>query len=104
MQSGKLRHPVVLQVRTTSRDHGSVIETWGTLASVWAEVRPLEGRELYAAQQVNAELTTQIRIRFTQNFNTINRVLFGSRVYDVLSVVNPDERNRELVLQCRELN
>ena len=30
------------------------------------------------------------------------RVKVGSRIFDILSIINVDERNRELQLMCRE--
>ncbi|TGE33172.1 phage head closure protein [Desulfosporosinus sp. Sb-LF] len=39
------------------------------LSGIWASIEPLSGREYYAAQQVNAEITHRIKIRYRAQTN-----------------------------------
>lgn len=108
MQISRLRHRVSLQrllPGSPAQDAGGVPdEQWTTLFTCWADVAPLRGRELVAAQQVASEVTGTVRIRYRSDFQLTSkdRVLFDTRVYDVVSVVNHDERNREVILYVRE--
>jgi SPP1 family predicted phage head-tail adaptor len=67
-------------------------------------VEPLQGRELWTAKQVVAEVTHRIRFRHLSGVVPTQRVVFGSRTFEILSVINPEERNRELELLCKEVN
>ena len=64
MNIGKLRHRITLlrQVNEVN-DYGATAQTWKRVATVWADVRPLSGREYFSAQQVQSEVTTQIWLR-----------------------------------------
>ncbi|MCV5390409.1 phage head closure protein, partial [Escherichia coli] len=50
MRPGGLRQRVTIQNFTTSRTpSGGVIQEWYDVATVWAEVKGISGRELIAA-------------------------------------------------------
>ena len=104
MRAGKLRHKVTIKSREASQDeYGEVTYTWSTAARAWANIEPLAGRELLHAQQVNAELTHRVTMRYMSGVDPTDRIAFGSRTLEVVSVINPDERNKELVLLCKEI-
>jgi SPP1 family predicted phage head-tail adaptor len=104
MEAGKLRHRVTIQTATSAQDAtGYPVKTWGTLATVWAMVLPLQGRELVAAQQAQSESTVHIRTRYLSGVTTKDRILFGTRVYEINGIVNPGERNIELQFLCKEV-
>jgi SPP1 family predicted phage head-tail adaptor len=79
--------------------------TYATLATVWGSVQPLRGRELAQFQQVHADVSHRIRIRYSNTVSVLtpkDRVVLGSRNFDIQSVINIRERNWELELICKE--
>jgi len=104
MPAGTYRHRITLRESTaTGRDAaGGEILTWSDVATVWAAVEPISGREYFAAQQVNAETTHRIKMRYRPGVHSKMRVLFGSRTFDIESVIDPEERHVELHLMCVE--
>lgn len=104
MRAGELRHRVTIQQKTFSRDsYGGETITWTDVATVWAAVEPISGREYFTAQQTQAEVTTRIRIRHRAGITPVMRVLWGTRLYDIISVIEVKERNREIHLMCQEV-
>lgn len=104
MQAGRLRHKITIQSKSvTPNAYGEEVITWGTFVECWAEISPLLGREYLAAAQVQAEITHRVRIRHRDGVYPTMRVLFGSRAFDILSVQQVEERQREIVLMAREL-
>ena len=104
MNPGKLRHRVTLQEKQTGDNGigGTIIE-WVDFANVWASIEPLQGRELLMAQQVNPELDTRVRIRYRDGIGSHMRVVHKSRIYELEGPpINPEERNIELELMCKE--
>jgi len=100
---GKLRHRVTIeQVTETRGSDGSIIETWSTYATVQASIEPVSGRECFAAQSTQADVTHRVYTRYVSAIVPKMRVKCGSRAFDILSVINTRERNRELQLMCRE--
>lgn len=45
-------------------DAGQPVPQWARVYECWAERRPLQGRELYAAQQLAARADVEFRIRY----------------------------------------
>ena len=104
MKAGKLRHRVTLQKNIGQKNEiGEVIAHWQDYATVAAEVKPLSGRAFFDAQQVNKEITVQIRIRYLAGVLSEHRLVFNSQVLEVVFAQNVEERNREWLLMCKEL-
>lgn len=103
MNIGKFRHRITIQQTANVQDSdGSVVEDWSVHAIAHASIEPISGREYFAAQSTQAEVTHRINMRYLAGVTPKMRVVFGSRVFEILSVINVDERNRGLQLMCRE--
>ena len=109
MRSGPLRHRVIIQKKETVRNaYGEETISWSSNVGAWASVSPLRGSQFFAAQQVQAEVSHKIQMRYqTLSASTAigpgySRVKYGDRIFTIHSVVNPDERNIFLELMCSE--
>ncbi len=103
MRSGRLRHQLKLQQQSTTNNGGQLEQTWTTFAERRGSIEPLNGREYMQRSGEQAEVTTRIRLRYDSVVAVIapkDRILHGTVTYDVQSVIDPRERNRELVLMC----
>lgn len=112
MRAGALRQRVILEsaVDTADAQTGAPVRTWATLATVWASIEPLRMREALLASQLLEQADTRIRIRWAPelaNLDTAARVRWtdvaGRRevFYDIVSVIEPGTRRRELELLCK---
>jgi SPP1 family predicted phage head-tail adaptor len=83
---------------------GAPTEAWEDLKTVWGAVWPLRGREYILAQQVGADVNYKIRIRYTEDITPANRIQLAdtTRFFDIKEVINPDLRNIQLELMCKE--
>lgn len=98
-----LRHRITLQTLTTQNDgYGGDAETWNDYKTVWASVEPLSGRELIQAQQTQTQYSHRIRTRFFSDFTEEMRIQYKSRTFEIESIINVNERNRELEIMCTE--
>ena len=82
---GRLKTSVVIQNRAGSRDStgGRAVESWSTLATVWAEVIPYASREGVNARQVDAELTHRVVIRYRTDVTSRHRLLVGTTILTI---------------------
>jgi SPP1 family predicted phage head-tail adaptor len=104
VNAGKLRHAVTVQsVTDGTGTRGAPTKTAATFATTWASIEPLSGAELWRAQQVSAEVTHRVLLRHLSGVTPKMRIKYGSRTLEVVSVLNLEERDRELELLCREL-
>lgn len=104
MRAGPLRHRVEVQQATETADaHNQAVQTWSTVAERWAEIRPATGRETFDGQAPVADVTHQITMRhYDRTLTPKFRIKDGARIFNIVSAVNFDERNRRTVIQARE--
>lgn len=105
MRAGMLQHRVTLQRPTDTNTNGEAIKTWTTIGTYWAFVQPVGGNEnISFAQQVQAETTCNVLMRYVGEIEAGDRLQFKSRTLHVASVANVDEANEETRLVCKELH
>lgn len=105
LKSGRYRHPVTIRRATRARDgHGQSVENFDTIFASWrCAIDPIRGREYFAARQVAAETTHQLAGHYIAGVAVKDRVYFGARVFRIESVINVEEKGRELQLMCVEV-
>ncbi|QJD87898.1 phage head closure protein [Cohnella herbarum] len=72
------------------------------VATLWAAIEPLRGREYAAALQQNAEVNTRIRIRFREGIDRTMVVKYGDHVFEILYVLHSEFGKKELQLMSKE--
>ena len=108
MNPGDLRHRVAIQTNTPTLDpNGGKVASWATTSTFWASVQTLTGKKLEIARQIDAEATVQVRMRYcgssgSSQVTIDNRLLFGTRVFEPILVINENERNIMLQILCKE--
>lgn len=103
MRAGDLRHRGTIQEYKKTRVEGGGFETqWVDIAAVWFSLEPLSGEEQVIAQQLQATVTHRIRIRYRTGVKPYHRMKMGTRIFNFTSVVDPDERRRELEIMATE--
>lgn len=111
-------HRVSVQARTEVSDgHDGYTESWSTLhARMHACVKPLLGRDLERARQVDPRISHEVRLRFWRAYRTDlaggrvrlvyhpSSVASEDRTFEVVGApVDVDEAHVELVLPTREV-
>lgn len=102
MRAGRLRHRVTIQRRaTTLNAYGETVGAWTDVATgVPADVVPVSGRERIASGQNMALAPVRIWIRFREDIATDMRIVHGSEVYAIESVIAVDGRRERLEIIC----
>ena len=81
-------------------DSGQSVPRWLPLATVWARVEPLGGREGFGQQQWVATGDLRFTIRWRGDVTPLHRVVHEGRPYDVVSVAE-DGRRAALLIVAR---
>lgn len=104
MRAGELRHKIELQEQTETADGmGGFTLSWRTKAAVWAAIAPAYSAEEIQNLQNELLITHQIRIRYYEDLKPSWRIKFGTRYFNIHSILNVDERNREQQIMAKEL-
>lgn len=105
MRAGKLRHRISIEraIETQDSSYNEAVIQWVLFAEVSASIIPLSGRELIRAKQVELETDTEITIRYLDGLSPKMRIMYRDRVFEILNIINTEERNREIHLLCSEV-
>lgn len=88
---------------TTQNEYGAISDTWELISNTFANIKPLGGRELYNAKQLHEDATFNITVRYKSGLNTTMRFKFHDRHFDILNIINVDEKNECQVCLCKEV-
>ncbi len=105
MKTGDMRHRIAIQANTPTKDpNGGDVDVWATATTVWASVQTLTGKKLEIARQIDAKATVEVKMRYcsTTAPTVRSRLLFGTRIFEPILVVNENERNIKLQILCKE--
>jgi len=102
--AGELRYRITLQKKIDITDNeGFTKPDWDDVATVWAAVENLHGREYWEAAAIQAENTVKFTIRYRPDVDQTMRIIFRGKVYNILSVDNIKYRNEFIEIKAREL-
>lgn len=105
MDIGRMNRRITIQYQNgwDVDDEGNAIPKWDDFATVWANIRPLRGREYFEAAAVNAETTVKMLIRYRPGITPDMRVVYNGRIYNIQAVIDVYEGRRQLELMCKEV-
>lgn len=95
--SGSLRHRVELQrrVETQDPDTGEIETTYVTYARPWADMHYQSAREFMAAAAEQSEVRGYCRMRYREEVNATDRIVFRGKWYGILGVMPDNESGIE---------
>ena len=106
--SGKMRHRITFQQYNGMVDeYGDVRddaeENWDDFRTTWAAIDPVSGREFYAAEQSQSEVTHKIRCRYFDGVKAGMRIVHKDRKYHIVSVIDWEMRHESFLIMAKEL-
>jgi len=106
IESGELRETVAVQAGTDVTDAGGgLVRTWAAVTgkdAVRAQIITVSGTELLLAAQLGGKLTHKVMMRYDADVTRNNRLLWGSRVLNILRVRDVENKTRWMMLECAE--
>ena len=95
----RLNKRVTIQQQSTAVDEiGQPVVSWSDVATVWADVKDVSGREYIASGAEQSAVLTKITIRKRSGIVSAMRVLHGSGTYGIDAVLESD---RTMLLMCK---
>jgi SPP1 family predicted phage head-tail adaptor len=101
LKAGTLNRKVTIQEPAAVQDAaGQPIPTWTTLATVWANIRSLNGLETIKGGAESSVAKASIRIRYRTDVTAAMRVVHGSTTYEIKAVLPDVAGKQHLDLAC----
>lgn len=104
IRSGRLRHRVTVERPTEGRDaHGGVSLAWSRVATRWAGIEPISGKEFIASEATQTNVSHRIMLRAGGlTLSPRDRIRYGDRLFGITAVLDRDERGAVLEIMATE--
>lgn len=100
---GRLRTELALEQSSAIPDGlGGWAEQWTEAATVFAMIEPISAQSLSGADQTQQALSHRITIRSREGVASGMRLSGRGRIFDIVTVHDPDETGRYLVCRTME--
>lgn len=105
MRAGAINRRITFQRRDATLDGFGTEDanTWSDVFPCWARFATQQGREFERALQIHEDLDALIICRYCSELAVItekDRIAYKGNYFDIRSIVNVNERNRELQFAC----
>ncbi len=103
LDPGRLTHRLVLEVPATEADGlGGHEASWVEVETLDALVEPRAQASRFGADQTREETTHRVTLRHRGDVASGGRFRLGDRIFEIVTVHDPDESGRYLVCRTRE--
>jgi SPP1 family predicted phage head-tail adaptor len=104
MSIGEMKHRITfLRITQVLNENGFESEISQEYKTVWAAVSNPNGREFFAAAQVNAQNTVKFKVRYLAGLDQSMKILFQGKTYDITAIDNIKYKNRYIEIQAMEV-
>lgn len=101
--SASLNKHIVFEVPNISfGECGEQEKTWMVHATVWASITPRRANEALRDEMLTSTNTAIVRIRHLTTISTDMRILYGARIFNIRSIINPNETGQLLEMLVEE--
>lgn len=108
MDIGRLDKRITIQRRSNTLDaYGQQVNQWTDIATVWANVKPIGGREKLRSMVVESLLSHTVMVRYSALLMPPTladgwRIVYGTRIFNVTAAMDLDEARKWIVFDCTE--
>lgn len=103
--SSTMYHQIWFQDYGSSPDgEGGVIDGWVDKTQTWASINPIKASQKDDYQSISTEVTHTIKIRGNVNCNDEQRIRYGERHFEILTVENILEKDTMKIVTCKEVS
>jgi SPP1 family predicted phage head-tail adaptor len=103
MRIGDLNKRISIQYQTKVPDGlGGFTTIWTEAAAIFGAIWPVSANEQIQAAQVTMTITHRVRIRYRSVLRPSWRIKFGTRYFNIVSIIDPNMAHKYLDLLCKE--
>lgn len=105
MRAGKLNQRILIEQPGSMVDsYGHATPVWTEVATIWAALHNISGRENWANDRVLNDSSLAFRIRFRTDLSEEMRISWRGTYYQISGpVIDPDGHRREQIITVRAM-
>lgn len=101
---GRFNTELLLEEARITRDEtGGHVESWEEVAVIFALLEPMRANHRFGADQRLETLTHRITLRYRADLKSGMRLRKRDRIFNILTVHDPDESARYMVCKASEV-
>ena len=101
LRAGDLNQQVTIRRKTrTTLPTGGFSTVWTDLATVWAKIEGLDGRESIIAQALQGVSHYRITVRYRSDIADSDQLRYGTIALNIRSIADPDGRRERQHILC----
>lgn len=95
--AGNYDKRMTLQEPTETNTQGTVTTAWSEVATLWCALWPVRGREYYDSKIIQSDVSHIIRCWYRWDISptSLMQLVYGSRTFQIESVIDVDEQHVE---------
>jgi SPP1 family predicted phage head-tail adaptor len=103
MMVGRMRYRIDIEdfITITDKD-GFITEEFIPIATVWADITSVSGKEYLESSLTISEVTSKIYIRYFKGLNTTMRIKYEDRVFNIQSILQ-DKKQGITAIMAKEV-
>jgi len=99
VMAGRMDRNITFQSKSEeSNDFNEEVPTYTDAFTTFAQVKELEGTEVYEGQQKQIKADVRLKIRFREDVTLEHRFLYKDRTYDIASIQEVGPRGRDALI------
>lgn len=104
--AGHYPHRLTVQAPVQTQDHatGDITNDWQTIATIWARIEPIRGREALIDEKILAEMNTRIMVRWSplaEKLTSAHRGLHQDTIFNFVSIAHVLLERREIEIMAK---
>lgn len=102
--ASEAQHRVNIQAKTSFSDgEGGHTESWSNAyTNISAAIIPIRSQQVFEYKSINVDATHFIKLAGYIGITELHRIVFGSRIFEVLTVEDLQERDFIKWVTCKE--
>ncbi len=103
MMVGRMRYRIDIEDFITITDQdGFITEEFIPIATLWADITSVSGKEYFESSQTMSEVTSKIYIRYLKELKTTMRIRYEDRIFNIQSILQ-DKRQGITTIMAKEV-
>ena len=104
IDAGELDKRITIQAPgdPVSDGQGGFTPAWEDYLTVWAKIRPMRAKQIEEYRSVNVHATHLIEVRGGVDIQENHRIVFGSRIFEDVTIENEKEEGVKKWVTCKE--
>jgi SPP1 family predicted phage head-tail adaptor len=101
LAAGSLRQRVTIRRQQRAADgQGGYTTSWADVATIWAKVDGLDGRESVIGQTLTGISVYRVTVRYRADILPSDQLRYGAIDLNIRSAIDPDGRRERTIITC----